>query len=120
MKKIVSIISVFIEHYELNALAIKRLNPRRSSSNLNKLVRRIIDLAERKNLKVYQYSIKDMETFFSGEKINRKKLAEAIASEYPILFHELNKEKAHKNPYYLRMFEAVALGSICFNQLDNH
>jgi hypothetical protein len=41
-----------------------------------------------------------------------------ITSEYPVLSYELEKEKAIINPYYVRMFEAVALGSICFSHLD--
>jgi type VI protein secretion system component VasA len=45
-------------------------------------------------------------------------MAKLVASEYPILYHELEKERSHRNPYYIRMFEAVALGSACLHQLD--
>jgi Holliday junction resolvasome RuvABC endonuclease subunit len=121
MKRIAKIVSQFIEQYQDNALAIKKLNPSRSSGNLNRLVSQIKGIARRKKLKVYQYSIKDLEAFFSdGERMNKKKLAEIIASEYPVLLHELGKEKSHKNPYHIRMFEAVALGSVCFHHLDKN
>lgn len=121
MDKIKSILLGLIDQYNPNILAIKRLNPSRTSSNLNKLTSKIKDICQMNGLKVYQYSIKEVEAFFSpDEKINKKKLTEIIASEYPILFFELNREKAHKNPYYIRMFEAVALGSVCFYQLDKH
>jgi hypothetical protein len=82
-------------------------------------VTRIKEISKRKGIKVYQYSIKDLEEFFiQDDKLNKKNLAEAIVSENPALFHELQKEKAHKNPYYIRVFEAVALASVCFYQLD--
>ncbi|MFH1561859.1 MAG: hypothetical protein ABIF11_00360 [Nitrospirota bacterium] len=117
--KILKIISDLIEQYDVDVLAIKKLHPNRSSSNLNSLASKIISLSKRKGLKVYQYSIKNIKNFFSpNEKTNKKKLAESMASKYPDLLSELNQEKAIRNPYYLRMFEAVALGSICFYQID--
>lgn len=119
MGKARMILSSFIERHEPNVLAIKKIHPSRTSPNLNRLVNRIKELSRRKGLKVYQYSIKDLEGFFHpGGRINKRELAEIIASKYPILFHELNREKAHRNPYHIRMLEAVALGSICLHQLD--
>lgn len=121
MEKAKIIILNLIEQYKPDALTIKKLNPSRSSSDLNKLVTKIKALSEKKDLRVYEYSIKDLKDFFSQEaKINKKKMSEIIASKYPDLFHELNNEKNHKNPYHIRMFEAVALGSVCFYQLGKH
>lgn len=121
IKRAMEIILDFIERYEINHLAIKKLHPSRRSQNLVRLVARIKEFSKRKGLKVYQYSIKDLEEFFIEEdKLNKKNLAEVIVSENPALFHELQKEKCHKNPYYVRVFEAVALAAACFHQLDNH
>ena len=50
--------------------------------------------------------------------INKNQLSEILTLKHQSLFHELAKEKAHKNQYRIRMFEAVALGSVCFNQID--
>jgi len=119
MKRVIKIISDFIERYEPTVLAIKRLHPSRSSRNLKKLVEKIKKLARSLRLRVCQYSIKDLESFFNPEeKMNKKRLAEIVTSEYPVLLHELNKEKRNKNAYHTRMFEAVALGAVCFHQLD--
>lgn len=121
MEKAMEIIASFIDQYQPDVLSIKRLNLSRSSRNLNNLVAKIITLAKAKKLKVYEYSIKELEAFFSPmEKINKKQMMEIIASEYPALFHDFNREKSHKNPYHSRMFEAVALGSVCFSQLDKN
>jgi Holliday junction resolvasome RuvABC endonuclease subunit len=117
----IKIISSFIGEYKPDAVAIKKLHSSKSSVNLNKLVTKIKECSKRKKLKVYEYSIKELEAFFVLEgKTNKKKMAEMIASKYPVLCNELNREKQRKNPYHIRMFEAVALGSICFYQLDSN
>ena len=69
-------------------------------------------------MKIHEYSIDDLKAFFYLGRINERQLAEMITSDYPVLSYELEKEKAIINPYYVRMFEAVALGSICFSHLD--
>jgi Holliday junction resolvasome RuvABC endonuclease subunit len=113
------IVSLLIDCGGPEVLAIKLLHPARSSKNLKRLVSQIKELSKRRGLKVYQYSIKELEDFFSPEeKINKRKLAEIVALEYPELLPELEKEKSHKNPYHMRMFEAIALGSMCFHHLD--
>jgi len=119
IKKIKKTIFGLIEDYEPNILAIKRLHPSRSSKNLKCLTAWIRESCRRKRLKVFQYSIKEMEKYFlSGEKLNKMNLVKAVASEYQELVHEFEKEKKNKNPYFQRLFEAVALTSICFHQLD--
>ncbi|MFQ5962650.1 MAG: crossover junction endodeoxyribonuclease RuvC [Candidatus Scalinduaceae bacterium] len=119
VERAMAIVSSLIEQYKPNALAIKKLHSSRSSLKLNRLAAKIKESSRRKRLKVYEYSIKELEAFFSQEgRINKKKMVEIIASRYPDLFHEYNREKKRKNPYHIRMFEAVALGSICFYQLD--
>jgi Holliday junction resolvasome RuvABC endonuclease subunit len=120
-KRIMAFISSLTEQHKPNALAIKKLHPSRSSPNLNRLVIRIKESSERKRLKVYQHSIKELENFFYPDgRINKKALAEKVADKYSVLSHELKREKAIINPYYIRMFEAVALGSLCLYQLDRH
>jgi Holliday junction resolvasome RuvABC endonuclease subunit len=121
IEKTREILSDLIERYDLNVLAVKKLHRSRSSKNLNLLTARIREFARRKGSKVYEYSLRDLEEFFSPEeKINKKQMAELVASQYPFLFPPLEKEKENKNPYLIRMFEAIALGIRCFDQLDKH
>lgn len=121
IERAMKIVSGFIEEYRPDALSIKKIHSSKSSINLNKLVTKIKESSKRKRLKVYEYSIKELEEFFLPEgRTNKKKIAEEITSKYPVLSNELNSEKKRKNPYHIRMFEAVSLGSICFYQLDNN
>lgn len=117
-QKIMTLVRSFADQYEPNVLAIKKLHRSRSSPSLNRLTGRIKQLSKRRGLKVCEYSIKDLEAFFFPErKTNKKKLVEILASKYPALSHDFNKEQNNKNAYHIRMFEAVALGAACSHQL---
>jgi Holliday junction resolvasome RuvABC endonuclease subunit len=120
VKKIKMILSDFINRYGPNILAIKKLHPSRASTNLNQVAVKIRELSRRRGLRICQYSLKDLKNFFSlGIKINKKEMAELTVAQYPFLTHSFEKEKRNKNPYFIRMFEAIALGIVCFNQLDH-
>lgn len=119
MAKIMAFISDLIGQHNPNVLSVKALHPSRSSPNLNQFVCRIKEISKRKKLRMCQYPIKELETFFyQNGRINKSVLAEKVAEEYPVLSYELNREKTIRNPYYVRMFEAVALGSLCLYQLS--
>jgi Holliday junction resolvasome RuvABC endonuclease subunit len=119
LERVKEILTEICDTYQPNVLAIKRLHPMRSSLNLQLLALKVRDFARKKGMKVCQYSIEEVENFFSPEdRKNKKGLAEIVASKYPELSHELEKEKRSKNPYHIRVFEAVALGAMCFSQLD--
>lgn len=116
------IISDLIYQYEPNILALKKLHPSRSSSNLDNLVCELRGLARRNSIRIFEYPLEKIEASFSGAgKINKRQMAEIIIGEYPFLSNELQREKNNLNPYHIRMFEAVALGLVCLHQIDqNH
>jgi len=119
MEKIKDIVAGLIEQYQPDVLAIKKLHPARSSDNLDKLVEELKYLAGEKKLPIFEYPIKYVEAFLSpGNKINKVKLVALLVERYSALFSEWEKEKASKNHYYMRMFEAVFVAYVCFRQLD--
>ena len=119
MRKILEILNEYAQLYGINTISLKKLHPSRSSKNLKLLVSRIKALAKRNRIKVHQYSIKELEKFFlNDERLNKKNLSEKIALEYPVLNHEFEKENSHKNPYFIKVFESVALAAACFHQLN--
>lgn len=114
------IVTGLIKHHRPDVLALKRLHPSRSSLHLSSLREKIKNIARKMKVPVRQYSIQEIKDFFSPEeRINKKSLAGIIAARLPDLFHDLEREKGSKNPYLMRMFEAVALGIVCFHQIDN-
>lgn len=120
LKKVVNVLSDFIDQYEPNVIAIKTIHPSRSSKNLKQLISQIKKLSEESGLRIYEYSVQELEEFFFNEnKTNKNEMAGVLAGKYLDLSDELKKEETNKNPYYIRMFEAVALGSVCFEKLEN-
>lgn len=119
IKKAKEIILDFIEKYNPQVLAIKKLDPKRSSKNLNSLARKTKEFAKRKGLAVYQLKLSEIkEAIAPGKRINKRTLAKIVVSQYPELLFDFEKEKKNKNVYYQRMFEAVALGLACFYKVD--
>lgn len=110
-----------IANYHPDVLAIKRLHRSRSSALLRALTAMIRRLARRRSVQVRQYTIQDMKAILCHtDKTNKRKVAEFLANIYPALAHDFRQESHNRNLYRTRMFEAVALGSVCYEQLENH
>lgn len=119
INKAKEIISELINRYEPKILAIKELDSIRTSSNLDTLNKAVIEFARKKGLEIQKYTLKEIKSSLSpGQRINKKDLAKIIISLYQSLFYDFQKEKNNLNPYYLKEFEAVSLGSICFDQIN--
>jgi Holliday junction resolvasome RuvABC endonuclease subunit len=110
IKKAIKILSELFKQYEPNVLVIKKLHPSRRSENLLRLTNKIKNFVRQKKMKVFKYSIKEIEKILiKGEKLNKRNLIEAMVKLYPALHNDLKIEQSHKNRYHIRMFEAVAL-----------
>jgi Holliday junction resolvasome RuvABC endonuclease subunit len=119
-KKIGRIFQAFLDEWTPDYIAIKKLHPARSSPELNEQVSEFKQICRTRRIPVYEYPIEYLEKMVLTEKSNKEKLSESLFEQYPILFSEMEKERSNKNSYYARMFEAVALAHVCFNQMDNH
>ncbi len=75
----------------------------------------------KEGLRIRSYSIQELEAVLSPEeKINKQTMSELLVSIHPVLSYEFHGERGNRNPYHVRMFEAVALGVVCCYQLENH
>jgi Holliday junction resolvasome RuvABC endonuclease subunit len=120
MRNIETALQNHITRYHVNLLVLKKLHASRSSKNLNYLVKSIGRLAKKKEIELSFYSLNDVKKFLAvGIKANKMSIAGIVAARYPFLIHELEKEKKHKHPYFVRMFEAIAAGVVTFNRLDH-
>ena len=116
---VIEFISGLIERFNINILAVKKLHPARQSKNLAELVSVIKELGKRMNVSVIDLPLQKVEQLLLNGKPNKKRLTEEVAAMYPVVFHEYEREKRNKSKYLTRMFEAIALGIVCFNRLDN-
>ena len=114
------IMAEYFEMYQPNILAIKQLHPSRSSRSLDQLVEHIEDIARQHRVKIRRYSIKELEALLCPRsKISKFTLASIVANRYPALLYDLQQESRNQNPYRIRMFEAVALASACWHEIEN-
>src|SRR5262249_34930749 len=105
-KAIGAILAEAIDRYQAQSLVIKKVHGSRTSPALNGLSRTIDEVARRRKLVAYEYSIDQLKTaLLPNGKSNRRLLAEHVAATYAALIHDFGKEQANRNPYYLRMFE---------------
>jgi len=106
--------------YDAKALVLKRLHPRRSSRAIRCITSEVKSLAVKQNLALHEFSIDEVKThLLPAGRGNKRLLMEEVATRYPFLFREVQREEKNKNPYLIRMFEAVGMGIVCFNQLDS-
>lgn len=125
IKLITSFITQLIEKHEISILAIKIIHPSRSSPNLSKIISAIRVIGKKSHVTISEFTITEMKQLLGKElqidsMKNKKILMEEVVTLYPFLFGEADKEKMHKNKYYTRMFEAVALGVVCYGTLNEN
>ena len=115
-----TVLETLIDHYDVGMLVLKKLDSSRTSGNLDCLVRSIIKLAKKKGIRLCFYTIGDIKKCLAvGMKTNKMVLAGIVTARYPFLAHELEREKRHKHPYFVRMFEAIAAGVVTYNRLKH-
>ena len=116
-----SILSEIAKTQGVNCLVIKRLHPARSSEYLRQLAGSLREWAKDNHHASREYTIKEVEAFLLlSERGNKQRLMEEVAARYPFLYPELENERRNRNPYLVRMFEAIALGMVCAGNLEKN
>lgn len=115
-----SIIQDHIDRYGINVLALKNLHPCRTSRILQCLILEVKRISQTHRLTLFESSINKVKAdLLLTTRTNKRRLMEEMAMRYQFLLPEMEREQKNKNPYLIRMFEAVAIGLVCFNRLDN-
>ena len=114
------ILSDLVARYGVTMLAIKKFHPSRCSGALRNLTTQIKTVGRDSRLFVHEYSLEEVKAAVSPhERVNKRRVMEEVVTRYAFLFSELEREKKNKHPYLIRMFEAVAIGILCTNELDS-
>jgi len=118
-RKIVGFLQEYLDCWKPQVVVSKKIDQRRSSAELDHVADRLEALLKERGVRCRSYDIGSLVRGLAGRGRKSKKiLGEAMARRYPALQRELDKERTSLNPYYQRMFEAVALGSICLGRLE--
>lgn len=115
----IEIIQEMIRLYCINKVVIKKLHPSRSSSNLEHILSALKKCILKSSIELCEYSLDAVENFLiTSQRKNKTNIMQEVVTRYPFLNHELEMERRNKNHYFIRMFEAVALGITCLNRLE--
>lgn len=94
-------------------IACKVPHESRSSVGIKDIVEGLKSIAEEYKISFSTYTIADLK---KGGLRNKKELSRYAADRHPELLHQLRKESVNRNPYYTRMFEAIATGMLCHKE----
>lgn len=119
LRVIQSTLKKIIQRHGISVIAIKATHPSRSSVGLNKVLQAIDAISHDSGIPVYSYPIEELERYYSRERhVNKEVLMDAVLAEYPEMIFEHTKEQSRKNPYYVRVFEAIAAARLCSQEND--
>ena len=109
MEMVVSRVAKYVKRYEVDHIALKVPHSSRSSRSLNTLIEEICEFANENKIKIRTYSIQEIEKKFCPEGLrpNKQLLIEYTLAVYPYVTPEYNRVERSKNPYYLKLFEAI-------------
>lgn len=118
-KKIVGFLKDYLDRWQPKLVVSKEIDSARSSPELDGLVSSLMAILKDRGIRCKNYPIRSIvDSVTGGEKESKIILGERMGRRWPALGHELRKEKTSRNMYYQRMFEAVALGSICLGSYE--
>ena len=96
------------EYYQVTSVAIKKVDPRRSSEQLEVLTEHLIAFAKEKHFGIATDSLPElMEATGRQQRNLHYAIEECMLEKYPIVRKEYQKERNNKRQYYSKMFEAV-------------
>lgn len=114
-----------IDFWKPKIIAVEDIFYTQSRKNklLHLLIKNIRNYGKTRKIKVYFYSpILVRKYFCKKEKVNKINTAKIISDLYPWLYEKYQREKMkrwYKIKFGLRIFDAIAVGLFCNNQLKN-
>ena len=111
-KSILATIDRICDYYGVEVVSIKKIDPFRSSPQLDALIAAIVKQAEKNMLTVRLYSLSELDyDIRTGKK--KDTLSEQVASKHPMLRQTYLRERNNRAEYYTKMFEAIAMAEQC-------
>ncbi len=109
-RMILATINSICEYHDIQVISLKKIDPLKSSIQLNRLIVSIRKQAKRNGIKIYEYSLTDLEfDLLTGRKQNKKTLSQQVVDKHPELRKEYLQERNNRKEYYTKMFEAIAI-----------
>lgn len=113
VRSVESLVRSLAEKHSCRVIGIK--SPvNRSTESLRQVTTTVERTANSLKIDCLHYSIIDTKRSILGtSRSNKNRLIDEIVLRYPFLCHEQARLRKSRNPHYIRMFEAVAIGILC-------
>ncbi|MCW3120976.1 MAG: hypothetical protein JWQ38_468 [Flavipsychrobacter sp.] len=109
-RQILATIARICEYHSVTTLVLKKVDPLRSSRQLDKLIVAILRQAERNQIKTVKYSLADLDyDLQTGKKQTKDNVASQVADKHPELRKDYLRARNSNKEYHMKMFEAVAM-----------
>lgn len=119
MLAILEIIRRLWEYHDVGIVAIKKIDPLRSSPQLDRLMRNLVKHAKRHGVKVKLYSLLELDyDLQTGKQSPKGALAEQVAEKHAELRQAYLRERNNRKEYYIKMFEAVAIAELGYKKMQ--
>jgi len=119
LEAILRVIEQYVEHYQVKTIAMKITSPAHASPGLQLLTKKIVQRARQQGIIIFPFTLHDIKCMLQrNQKQSRYALMEFLAEKYPILRKAYLKEMNNENPYYLPMFEAIAVARLVHSERE--
>lgn len=108
--EILKLFDKLYNHYDVKCLALKIVSPLHSSKSVDELTFCLITRAKENGIKVMVYPLYEIKKSLGLNK--KQSIGEYVAGKYIELRKEYEQEQNSFNPYYTKMFEAIAVAGI--------
>jgi Holliday junction resolvasome RuvABC endonuclease subunit len=109
-----------IKEYQVEGVAIKTIPQTKVNTQINKLIRTLTEKCTKESIVVHEYSIEKLKQLQDIDGKSKLALMHHVALHYPCLKYLYHKELANRNPYHIKVFEAVLAAHQCNDEINGN
>ena len=111
-------ITDLIIKYDVTAIALKSIPASKNTEGNTRVIHAIKELADQHTIKLYFYALEELQRYYSMEKkVTKEILKSGVLEDYPEMIFEHTRELQRGNPYYIKVFEAIAAATLCSHEM---
>lgn len=117
---VAAIIQDLITRYDPHYLAVEKMFViQKSAALLSVAAEEIKSVAKSNGLPIYEYTPTTVRKFIcQNGSATKRDVAQVVARRYPELAKHLSARNKWEEKYYANMFDAIAVGLMCYQQLS--
>ncbi len=112
------VMEILILKYDVTAIALKSIPVSKNTEGNTRVIHAIKKLADQHTFKMYFYTLEELQRYYSREKkVTKEMLMDGVLDQFPEMIFEHTRELQRGNPYYIKVFEAIAAATLCSHEM---